>query len=135
MKTSELRQIVKEMVKDCITEVLLENKIFSSIIKEIIISTKETILESNSYSTQKMVASPAKKPSSHYLRLAEERNDRDLNKFIKSTENITENIMEGREREERLDNKEMEALTYSETLANQNNVVPLQAIMALMGKK
>ena len=159
MTKGELKKIIKETVKDCIREVLMENEIFSSIIKEVIVSTKNTVLESNNRISMQ--------PTPNIKNTAPEFDNRISMQSIPNRKNIyneagaglrnrdqhtieTEDNYEPRKNHEVLSNQEVlreiddvstvskysngsDAVQYMNELAEQSNTVPLDTLKSLFG--
>lgn len=135
MTKGELKKIIKETVKDCIKEVLLENEVFSSLIKEVMHSTKSIVLETAGTKSGDIIY------KSRYNNIGNELINRNKDDYEIKEEKIVE---ETRKPIATLsEDKPMisgfegsgEATEYMESIAEQNNIVPLNTIMALVGMK
>lgn len=140
MLKSELKKIIRETVKDCIREVLLENEIFSSLIREVIISTKNSVLESKT-SYGKITES---RPSKEVYESVQKNFDRDISKFDKQSEPVKKHEQFSNPFEEKeAINEEFssirglpnsgDAMSYINEVTEASNVVPLDTIKAMLG--
>ena len=52
MKRTELKKVLKPLVKQCIKEVLLEEGVLSSVVSEVVVGLSPMLIENKNYSTQ-----------------------------------------------------------------------------------
>jgi hypothetical protein len=143
MTKSEMRAIIKDMVKDCIKEAILDDKIFSTIIREVIQNTKEMVLEQNQESYQRqevvyqqpMVAQAGAQPRQR--RSLSEFGGIDLPSRSRDRFEINESSA-GKApavREEPIREDDSKAFGYATQMADGINTVPLDTIMYLLKGK
>ena len=85
MKKSELKAIIKETIKECITEVLLENRVFSNLIGEVMRNTQKMVLENSSHMPSQPVAKQPSADHSRYREISENLSLRNRSEFHKET--------------------------------------------------
>lgn len=133
MKKSELKALIRETIRESITDIILEDRLFSNIISEIMINTKKMVLESSNVQT---VQPANKQPVSRYKEIASNFSSRNRDQFQRQTVEQTAERPVFDLMSENVSATDMQTYKKAEEMADAINTVPVKTLDFLFsGKK